>query len=63
MINSNHKWDKVGLIYSLDGSTKNKFLLTHSSNPTAVEIKDGLFRIFSWERCSKYLLFLHLISI
>jgi hypothetical protein len=46
MINSNHKWDKLGIIYSLDNSTKNKFLLTHSSNPTAVEIGDGLFRVF-----------------
>ena len=30
MINSNHKWDKIGLIYSLDSSTKNKFLLKES---------------------------------
>tara|TARA_B100000614_G_C14513023_1_gene479362 strand:+ start:32 stop:958 length:927 start_codon:yes stop_codon:yes gene_type:complete len=46
MIKSNSKWDKVGLIYSLNNNTNNKFLNSHASNPTAVEINDGIFRVF-----------------
>tara|TARA_Y100000591_G_C21780449_1_gene670720 strand:- start:63 stop:995 length:933 start_codon:yes stop_codon:yes gene_type:complete len=46
MNSSNSIWDKLGLIYSLDNSTKNKYLLTHTSNPTALQIGPGLFRVF-----------------
>lgn len=53
MINSNFRWDKIGLIYTLDDNIKSEFLLTHASNPTAVEIKDGLFRVFFSGRDAK----------
>ena len=39
-----NSWEKLGSIYNA-GST-NKYLLTHSSNPLAIHLKEDIYRIF-----------------
>lgn len=45
-------WEKIGLVYSLK-NTNNEYLNSHASNPTAIEINDGIFRVFFSARDSR----------
>ena len=45
MIKNKSYWKKIGLIYELS-TEKDDYLVSHASNPTAIEIKDGVFRVY-----------------
>lgn len=42
----NHKWRKLGLIYSPIGTPRHTKLFSHAANPLAIHIEDDVFRIF-----------------